>query len=154
MARRTWKRRQLSDDAIREALKAAGGNAAAAAEHLGVHRSSLSRWIRADPSLAPDAATRNAPAVVQPSPDMSPHEWRDWVLATFELDGVELQLLALAVEALTMARDQLYKPSDRMQAASRFQSLVKQMQLPDPQPEANEHGEAEESGQPKLYRVK
>ncbi len=53
MSKRTWRRRSLGADAIREALRRHGGNVTHAAAELGVDRRSLGRWLMADPSLRP-----------------------------------------------------------------------------------------------------
>lgn len=152
MSKRTWKRKALTDDRIREALKASGGNGAAAAAELGVHRSTMSRWIRDDPSLAPESATREVPAAIVASENMDPAQWKRWVLATYDLNATELQLLSLAVEALEMARDRLFKPAERMAAAARFQSIVKQLSFPDP--EVADESEESETARPQLELVK
>lgn len=156
--KRTWRRREHTDDAIRDALRQSK-SIAAAARRLGVNKSSLSRWLKDDPALhpSPPAATSTGsetPAAIVASENMDAGQWKRWVLATYNLNATEMQLLALAVEALAMTRDKLLRPADRLAAAARFQSVLRQLQLPDP--EVNQHGEAEkpESERPSLYRVK
>lgn len=152
MSGRTWKRRRVSDDSIRDALMAAGNSVPAAAEHLGVHRSTLLRWLRATPGLAPARVPGPADEVVQPGDDTSVAAWRRWVLDNYTLTPTERQLLELACEALEMSRDLLFKPGDRLAATARFQSIVKQLSFEDPN--NGQTQAAEQQQPPQLRRVK
>jgi transposase-like protein len=152
-AKRTWRRRTIADDAIRDALRQSD-SIAAAARQLGVNKSTLSRWVRAEPGLHPSPAVstpaHEVPAAVQPAEAQTPESWKAWVLATFDASPTERVLLDLAVEALDMSRDLLLRPADRLAAAARFQSLIRQLNFPDPEAV----NEAQTPARPNLYSVK
>lgn len=136
VAKRSWRRRTLSDDKIRSAMADAGGNVSRAAAALEVNRSTLHRWLDADPSLRPTEGRhqrRGAGGKRRPGAgagkERSPDAWARAVRRAYELTATEEQLLDLAVAALRLARDVTLKPGDRMAAAGRYQQLVKQLDL-------------------------
>jgi hypothetical protein len=57
--------------------------------------------------------------------------WGEWIRSRYELDRNEAELVRLAEIALTVANDATERSAERLQAASRFQSLIKQLALED-----------------------
>ena len=100
----------------------------AAADALGVNRSSVTRWISSGLVPRPGgqrASKRKGPVVA--GPRQSPAAWARGVRRAYTLTGTEQQLVDLAVSALSLARDETARPADRLAAMSRFQSLTRQL---------------------------
>jgi len=102
----------------------------AAAQRLGVNRSTLHRWIAAGKVPRPERSRRTRQPAAGPSE--SPESWRHWARASFDLTPVEETLVDLAEQALSMARDQTARPEIRLAATARFQQLVRQLNFEAP----------------------
>lgn len=102
------------------------------AARLGVTRSSVSRWMTKG-KLKSTARAMAAPVVpgrvVMPKPSKTPQEWASDVRSSYDLDATDDQLVTIAEGALTLSMDSTAQPAVRLQAAARFQSLVKQLAL-------------------------
>ena len=123
MQKRSHKLRAMGDI---KAVVSRSSSMSAAARALGVNRATVYRWAKAGkvprPSSFRGEMTR-APSV----PGQSPEEWAAAVRACEHFSETDQQLLALAVLALTEARNMSVQPSVRLAAMGRFQSLVRQM---------------------------
>jgi hypothetical protein len=136
--KKTWRFRALSGDVAR--VMATSTSLGAAATALGVDKSTVFRWVKAGKVPAPGARRRRraAPAADTGGGPQSPAAWATWARQTFVLSGTEAALLDLAVDALTLARDPAQKPEVRLNAAGRFQQLVRQLKFE----EATDDGQA------------
>lgn len=146
----TWKKRGLGEDRIREALRTSR-SLTEAAKALDVDRSTLHRWIEADPSLK--AALRERVATVEDmtaaAERLGAEAWARSIEAVYELSSTERVLLDLARQSLELAHDAMLKPAERLAAMGRFQRLVEQLNLEAPAKE--HHGKAQTA---KLYSIK
>jgi hypothetical protein len=136
MSKRTHKFKALGNVAV---TVESAATVQAAADALGVNRSSVTRWIRAGKVPRPGGqrpSRRKGPVVA--GPRQSPQDWAATIRRAYELSPTELQLVALAEAALTLARTEDARPADRLAAMSRYQSLVRQLELEDAK-----NGEAE-----------
>jgi len=131
MGKGTWKRRGIGNDRIREALRTSR-TLSEAAKALGVNRSTLHRWIAAEPSLdAPRLAKVEAiQQAVSAAQQMSPSDWTEWIEKHYELSPTEFVFMDLARQCLEVANDS--ESPLRFQAMTRFESLVKALQLEEP----------------------
>ncbi len=136
MNKQTWKFRGMA--AATAAAVATAPSIAAAARRAGVNRSTLYRWAKAEkiPALTPrrrrrPVAAHHPSSGTRPAVDLpqSPENWRAQVDATFEFDATEAALADLAAMALLMAHDLTQPTSIRLQAATRFSALVRQLNL-------------------------
>jgi hypothetical protein len=102
---------------------------AAAARELGIDYTTAHRWVRARKVPRPGSPWPAAVAAPGCSPrDESPgSDWTTAVRAAYVLDVIHAPLLALADTALQLARDPRLEVSVRLQAAARFQALVRQL---------------------------
>lgn len=134
MNKHSWKLRQLDVAAV----LAEAPSLSSAARTLGVNRSSIQRWIRAGkvPPFSPSPrAPRLAPTSQQPEREPEPVATAGWaasVRAAYDLTATELELLALAERARTIALDDTQKPETQLAAAGRFQTLIRQLNLETP----------------------
>lgn len=137
MLKRTYKLRGLGDVA---GIIAAAPSIAAAARQLGVARKTVHAWINEGKTPRPGGRPRKAPApapatvTTAPAADETPREWAARVRQAYDLSAVELRLLGLAERALTLASDDTVKPELQLAAMARYQSLVKQIDLPQEEP--------------------
>lgn len=92
------------------------------AQRLGVAKSTVTRWIAAG------KLTRRAP-VPLPSGAQSPAAWAASVRSDYALDASDSQLVTLAQRALELALDPTVAPPVQLNAAGRFQALVRQLAL-------------------------
>lgn len=104
-------------------VMASAPSLAAAAAALGVDKSTVFRWRKANKIPAP-GGRRGA---VGPPP--LPEGWAASVRAAYDLNATETELVSLAEAALVLARDASLKPADRLAAMSRFSQLVRQIDL-------------------------
>jgi hypothetical protein len=74
----------------------------------------------------------------------SAEAWARSVRRNYELSDTEQKLLELAVAPLRLAQDNEARPVDRLAAMSRYQSLVKQLDLEN----ASDDGKTEETFSP------
>lgn len=144
--KRTWKKRNLGPDRIREAVRTSA-TLSEASRTLGVDRSTLHRWMEADPTLkAPITERVEATAEATKAADvLAPAQWAKRIESLYELTDTERVTLDLARRSLEMARDDFAKPSERLTAMGRFQLLVKDLNLEKP------HGKAQTAA---LYAIK
>lgn len=96
MNKSTWRRRSISDEKIRDALRTSG-SVSGAARTLGVDRSTVHRWIQADPALTP--ATTKPVDIPRPRAGQSIDAWARWVRSTYQVDETGARLLELAVNS-------------------------------------------------------
>jgi transposase-like protein len=121
----TYKRRVLGDIAP---IVAAAPSMAEAARLLGVHKSSVSRWVKLGIVPKPTSGRGRAPA--SPPPE-SPVAWAGSVRRDYDLTANEQVLVDLATATLTLAQDMRARPADRLSAMGRFQSITRQLGLED-----------------------
>lgn len=137
MRKRTHKLGGLGDVA---AVVKASPSLGAAAKKLGIDRSTLYRWIKSGAVSEPDPK-RGAPETPETVPaGQSPEEWAATIRSEHRLSRTDLQLLELAVIALTAGRDMSLKSKDRMTAIGRFQLVVRQLNLPESEEKPAEAG--------------
>lgn len=101
------------------------------AARLGVNRSSVTRWM-ATGKLPSTRAARRPPSTLPPppvKPIKTPGEWARNIRETFDLDATDEQLVTVAESALALTVDGNVTPQLRLQAAGRFQAVVKQLAL-------------------------
>lgn len=133
MKKQSFTQKKLGYDRIRAAVRTSR-SLAEAARTLGVDRSTLHRWIQADPTLKQPLEEREALAdeLAAGADDLTPDEWLAWVMETYEPTKTERVLLGLAVRALKLAHDESARPADRVSAMGRFQRLLADLDLEDP----------------------
>ena len=106
-------------------LAALGLLASEIALRLQVHKSTVGRWIEAG------QLTLSKPPLANPvRAKQSPEEWAAAVREAYQLDATDEQLVTLAQQALGVSLDPNVSPSVQMTAAGRFQTLVRQLDLP------------------------
>ena len=125
--KQTHKRRALGD--IAATIQAAPSITAAAAS-LGVNRSSVHRWIKKGVATKPTRRRRKA-APAGTGKHQTPVAWAKSIRLAYALSDTEMQLLDLAKAALLLARNENARPADRLAATTRFQALVRQLDLED-----------------------
>ena len=108
--------------------------ASEAARKLGVHRASVTRWVKAGRVTLPASSRPTDPGRTprQPSSDAAPIDpsaWGDRIRELYDLTITEAQLLALAIEAARMCYDRTLSPATRLTAMSRYQALVRDLNL-------------------------
>lgn len=99
------------------------------ARKIGVHRSTAFR-LRKQAKLQPGRKIKAPTKPADPVSDMAPDALKNWILSNFDLAPAERALLDLAVTALEVSRDTSQSASVRLMAAGRFQSLLKDLRLP------------------------
>jgi transposase-like protein len=109
----------------------AASSVSAAAKRLGVSRVTIHDWIRKGIVPRPAGRKPRQPAddtrpVVLPA---TPAAWAADVRERYDLTTTEYMLVRLAEEVLGVALDATQKPTERIAAAGRFQTLVKQLNL-------------------------
>ncbi len=122
MTKRTWRFQSLRGEAT--AVMASAPSYRAAAKALGVNLSTVVRWRQQGKVPAP-GGRRGAAA----GPPPSPEGWAASVRSAYDLNATELELVGLAEAALALARDAQQPPAIRLNASSRYQSLVRQLDL-------------------------
>lgn len=128
--KRSHKLRGMGD--VAEIVAFAPDRASAAAQ-LGVNRSTLHRWIKAGKVPEPGSARPKVPMTVPPAGEAAagsglPDAWFTAASAAREFNATDAQLLELARAALRLAYDSADEKT-RLSAMSRFQGLVKQVNL-------------------------
>jgi hypothetical protein len=121
-----------------ESIVAAAPSVAAAARQLGVDRSTVHRWISAGRVEQPSRRRRK----VAGEPTQPPASWAATIRLAYELSPTEDTLVDLAAQALSLTRDATAKPETRLAAMGRFQMIVRQLHLEEPD------GEAQKSKEP------
>lgn len=128
MTKRSWRRRELGKDRIEEVLRSAK-SISEAARTLGVNKSTASRWAKL--MGPPSGNVVSMPLVPddEPPPEArtDPEAWAAWIRERYELSATKDQLLSLAVTCLHLANDTGQSASARIQAAGRYQQIVKQL---------------------------
>ena len=133
MSKQTWKLNSM--DEVTAAIATTPSLRQAAAK-LGVNVSTISRLVKAGRvSGRQGRPPRSTAAPPLSDARHTPTEWAAAVRTTFELSATEDQMVTLACEALTIARSVEARPSDRLHAMQRFASLVKQLGLPQEDPQ-------------------
>ncbi len=89
------------------------------------------------------APPKKRAASAKASAPRSPESWARWVRRRYELDASEDVLLSLAVDALRLSREEGQDARVRLQAAGRFQSLLRQLGLEAAEEEGTRRGEGE-----------
>ena len=120
---------------------------AAAAKVLQVDKSTVFRWVKERRIPPPGGRQLLRPRVVGlPSVPADPGDWGASVRSSYVLTPTDVVLVELAEAALTIARDPTQSVMARLTAAGRFQLLVKQLRLEDPQDGAIEDRERRHVG--------
>jgi transposase-like protein len=144
MAQTKGKKRKFFEDEAVDLL-VGGASVAETARKLGTARSTVHRWAQRPDfqELLEKArqcrrdATEN---IVAGFGDMfqetTPEALATWIHATYELNPDEVALVGMACEALRFSRDPELMPAVRLAAMNRFQSLLKDLNLP----EGGQHG--------------
>lgn len=127
MSKRTWKRRSIGPEAVRQALQVNGGNVTRAAAALGLTRESLSRWLRDDPSLR----ARKGPRVKEHAGAPRRSSFGAWVRRTFDLTPAESEILLMAEAARAIARDKRTSDTARLAAMREFRAAIRELDLPE-----------------------
>lgn len=127
--KRTHKLRAMGDavDVIANAK-----TAAEACERLGIDKSTLFRWTKAGkvPAVGSARAGRTDAATTEPVPSGDADAWAATVKKQNpDMSPTDLQLLELARLALSMAHKVSPWDAPRLAAMTRFQALVKQLNL-------------------------
>ncbi len=131
--KRTWRFRALQADA--GAVMAGAASYQEAAEALGVHPSTIVRWAKDGKIPRPGGrrrarVSRRKGASCRGDLPRSPEGWARSVRRAYELSPSEAQLIDLGVRALELARDAKARPETQLAAAARFQSIMRQLDLP------------------------
>jgi transcriptional regulator with XRE-family HTH domain len=124
--RRTRKWAYVEQEAKR--LASLGLSAGEIAGQLNVNRSTVSRWMKSG-KLTRGTVSRFQPVSTPSSAGQTPAEWVATVRSAYALDATDEQLVLLAESALAISRDPRAAPHVRMNAAGRFQALVRQLAL-------------------------
>src|SRR5262245_59657280 len=128
--KQTHKRRALGD--IQAVIGRTPSIAAAAAE-LGVNESTVRRWLAKGDVANPRRRVRRLrPGVGAARPGESPEAWGRRLRRAYEFSATELQLVGLAVRALTIANDNTAPRHHQLAAMGRYQRLVEQLDLEEP----------------------
>jgi len=111
-------------------LAALGLSQAEIASKLGVDRSSIFRWMKSG------KLKRNEPPNIDPTipkqreqKERNAADWSKSVREAYDLDSTDEQLVAIGESALALALNQSASAATRLQAAGRFQAIVKQLRL-------------------------
>jgi hypothetical protein len=120
---RTRKWKYMAQEAGR--LAELGFSSGAIAQRLGVRPSTVRRWMAAGKLRD----TRHTPRGAAPVVAASWASWAPAVRAAYALDVSDDQLVTLAEAALMVAHDLTQSPIVRLNAAGRFQALIKQLAL-------------------------
>jgi len=122
--KQTWRLRGLPDAA--EAVRRAP-SLRAAARQLGVAPSTLSRAVKDGRLPAPGRARARQDTAETPTIYAT---FAAWARGTYQLTRAEDELIDLAQQALDLSRDPAASATVRLQAAGRYQSILKDLQLP------------------------
>jgi hypothetical protein len=132
--KRTWVFRACSGDAAE--VMASAASVTAAAKALGVDRSTVHRWIRAQKIPPPGGSRRRHVQQMGITAEgigsknlPAPEGWAASVRAAYALSTTEAALVTMADVALALAGDVALKPADRLSAMARFARLVQQLDL-------------------------
>jgi transposase len=125
--KRTRKWAFVAQEATR--LTALGLSPRETASRLGVNKATVTRWIASGKLTPPGEKPRAKPAKVKVKSRRTPSEWAREIRKAYDLDATDDQLVTLAQAALAMTIDSTAAAQLRLQAAGRFQALVKQLSL-------------------------
>jgi transposase-like protein len=128
MSKGSWKLRGLAAEAA-EAVRTSS-SLRMAARKIGVSPSTLTRAVKAGRLPAPGRPRRD-PAVTPPAPPADASSFSEWAAQTFDLTPAEAELVDLAQEALTLARDLSLAPPVRLAAMTQFRACLKDLQFPE-----------------------
>jgi transposase-like protein len=120
------------------AVMARTSSISAAARELGVHRSTVQRWIGANKAPRPSgkrARLRATPATKASQGVRTAAAWARAVRRAYELTPTEEALVVVGERAMARSLDPALRPEQQDAAARRFQSIVKQLNL-EPEEEA------------------
>lgn len=102
-------------------------------QRLGVNKTTVNRWISAGKLtlVRPEKDVRptSAQATAAIRARQTPPQWAASVRGEFDLNVTDDQLVTLAETALTMSTDPTAPAHVRMNAAGRFQAIVRQLAL-------------------------
>lgn len=125
--RQTHKFKELKDV---EAVVAKASSLSAAAKALGVDRSTLHRWMEAGkiarPRSMPPPANPDDPKFAAPADAAS---WAEGVTRAYALSATDRELVALAEEALRLAKKPDEAIRSRLAAMAEYRQLVRQLNL-------------------------
>lgn len=98
---------------------------------LGVNKSSVTRWMAAGRLKSTRGRTLRPPSSTAPPlrPPKTPDAWAQDIRRSYDLDATDDQLVAIAESALALTLNMAETPQIRLQAAGRFQAIVKQLAL-------------------------
>lgn len=99
------------------------------AERIGVHRSSVTRWMATGKLPRTDGEPSTRQRTLRGKPGQTPEAWAATVRQEYALDATDEQLVSLAEDALAMSRDKTLLANVRLNAAGRYQALVRQLAL-------------------------
>ncbi len=106
-------------------------------------RRRLERGSVARSGRAAKVRPKKRAARAKASASRSPAGWARWIRRRYELDASEDVLVDLAVLALRLSQGQGEDARTRLQAAGRFQSLLRQLGLEAAEEEEARRGESE-----------
>jgi len=134
--RRTRKWGFVAQEAAR--LAALGLSPLDISKRLEVNKSTVTRWM-ATGKLKRTRGQAAIPPTVDAPIGRTPSEWSKSVRAEYSLDHTDDQLVTLAETALELSLNNTVAPHVRMNAAGRFQALVRQLALVARGGESEEH---------------
>jgi hypothetical protein len=121
--KRTWKFRVLPAEAA--AVMGSSRSFAEAGRRLGLHKSSVSRLVKAG-KLPPCGRRRSAATTAAPA-GLTAQAWRARIRRTYELDVNESVLVDAAAEARAISQDATVRHETRLAAIGRFAALLRQL---------------------------
>jgi hypothetical protein len=108
---------------------------------LKISRDTLHAWIRSGKVPAPaQRRTTRSTSVLQP-PRTTPDAWAQSIRQLYDLTPTEDALVDMAAQAMRLAQNSKARDEVRLAAVSRFQNLVRQLDLEEP----THDGEAEKT---------
>lgn len=126
--RRTRKWSALAQEAKR--LADLGLSGYAIAKKLEVEESTVSRWVKTGKlTLKNDPKGKRAAGIVAQGERLTPEQWAAAIRRDYALDATDDQLVTMAEAALGEAVDATLSVTARNQSRSRFQALVRQLNL-------------------------
>ncbi len=120
---RTRKWSQNEQEATR--LAAIGATPLEIAKHLGLNKSTVTRWFQAGKLTRGQKTQTIAPVM----PRQSPAEWAKAIRSEYALDATDEQLVTLGEQALSLTRDVTVSAPVQLNAARTFQSIAKQLAI-------------------------
>jgi transposase-like protein len=120
---------RLGRDRVQAVIRLAP-SLSAAARQLGVSQGTVSRWVQAGKVQAPGRAERPETGATPAAGEVTPAAWGAEMRRRYVFGMHEAQLLVLAEEALTMARDPGRDDGVRLAASRQFAALLKQLVIP------------------------